>query len=361
MEMKFALLSADPSHKVRFKINCEQGDCTSFLNWVDIWGGVHLSFEALRKEDNSYLKGFDVVMMSGHPHYIQDVTRIAGELKGTEAVTMFYPEGSLQLYDASMYQFHPEYYEAWNACDIVSSAEEDKLGYYRSYLKGNTIARFIHVPCTAGMTEGKYLLPREKKQRYSVVYGDNNPNHPGVAIACAEKLGLPVVTVAIEPGRIADFKKVFPGIPFHPQTKLSQAAFLRVLGQSAVHFYPTEWIGTARQQIACAIAGTPCIGNHDSHTQRRLYPKELAFDIYDIEGMVGAARRLLEDGEWYNLVVREAFEKAGFYGLEATKGRFMEAVETAREMKRTRLSGEKIEIVIEERRRAPGVLTEAVG
>ena len=332
--MQFALISADLSHRNRFRIDGESGDCTSFMNWVNVWSGEHLAFESLRNEDNSYLADYDVIMMSGHPHYVQDLIRIAKMLKQTDTVTMFYPEGSMQLYDASIHNLHSEYYEAWNACDIVSSAEEDKLGYYRAFIQGQTIVRFIHVPTSERMSAGNFLWPREKKQRFVVVYGDNNPNHPVIATACAAKLGYPVVTVAIDKGHVEKLKFIFPEGNFHSFTKLGQYPFLNILKLSAVHFYPTEWIGTARQQVACAVTGTPCIGNHDSHTQNRLYPPDLAFDIYDIDGMTAAAKRLLEDEGWYNRVAAEAFEKVKFYNLENTKGRFMEAVEDARAVKR---------------------------
>lgn len=332
--MKFALISADKSHKVTFKIHGEQGDSTSFLNWVDVWRGTHLSFETLRSEDNSYLKEFDVVMMSGHPHYIEDLIRIANMLKDSDAISMFWPEGSVQLYDASIDRFDPKYYEAWNACDIVSIAEEDKASYYQSFIRSEAIVRFIHVPLSQEMESGRFLVPWRRKQRYIVVYGDNNPNHPMVAAACAEKLKLPVFGVAIDKGKADGIKQVFPELQVRYATKLSQNLFLRYLGLSVVHFYPTEWIGTARQQIACAVAGTPCIGNHDCHTQRRLYPPELAFDIYDVDGMAAAADALLgQSVENYEKVVREAFEKAQFYNLQNTKNRFLIAVEDARKIK----------------------------
>lgn len=336
--MKFALVTADKSHKAQFKIDCDKGDCTSFMNWVDIWGGFHLAFDSIREEkDWSYLKDFDAVMFSGHPYYLTDIARIASFLKDSDAVTMFYPEGSVQLFDASMHKIHKEVYDAWRACDVVSAAEEDKVGYYKSFLDTDTIVRFIHVPVSVDMENGRFFVPRERKQIYAVVYGDNNPNHPMVAIACAKRLQMPVVTIGMDDGIVNKIRDIFPCVSIMPATKLSQNHFLRYLGGSAIHFYPTEWIGTAREQVSCASVGTPCIGNHDSHTQKRLFPKELSFDIYDVDGMVSAGKRLLEDNDFYRHVAEDAFRKMLFYGVDATKKRFLDAVDDARRIKQKRM------------------------
>lgn len=333
-KMKFALVTADRAHQKKIYMDGERSDVTSFMSWIRVWDGIHLSFEALRAEDRSYLSDFDVVMFSGHPNHIQDIIDIARELKNTSAVTMYYPEGSLQLYDNSINGFHPEYVEAWNACDIVSSAEEDKLGYYESFVSRETLVRFIHVPLTREMEDGYFFIPRyQKNPRLVLVYGDNNPNHPMIAMAAAHKLGADVIGADI---RGHDFGRILPGLKTSEISKLGQYPFLRVLGRTVVHFYPTEWIGTARQAIACACVGTPCIGNRDSHTQKRLFPK-LGFQIYDIPGMVEAAKWLIDDQTLYNETVAHARASLHFYGLEATKKRFMEAVEDARKLKKTQV------------------------
>ena len=170
----------------------------------------------------------------------------------------------------------------------------------------------------------------------SVVYGDNNPNHPLIAIASAAKLGMDVILVDADRGKIADISNLFPKTIFRSTTKLSQYAFLRLLGRSGVHFYPTEWIGTARENISCAITGTPCIGSRESHTQRRLYPEWLAFSPYDVDGMTEAAKRILKNPVEYDTVAVKAFEAAQFYNLENTKRRFSRAVERAQSAKQSR-------------------------
>lgn len=333
--MKFALLTADPSHGVRFWINPETGDGTAFTNWLHVMQGFHFSYDKIKEEGYTFLKDFDVVMMSGHPGHVVLLTEIAHFLKGTNAVSMYYPEGSLQLYDNSINGFHKEYYEAWNACDIISSAEEDKLSYYESFLRqgSKTLVRFIHVPMREEMERGMFFVPLAHKRKHStLVYGDNNPNHPLVALACANKLSLRVDGVDIDRGKKEAIQALFPGLQIASYPKLALYPFLRLLGRTHVNFYPTEWIGTARQQIACAVAGTPCIGNHDSHTQRRLFP-DLGCDIYDVQKMIELAHKLMSDTSFYEYVQNYAFKAAAFYGLEATKARFFDAVEGARKIK----------------------------
>lgn len=334
--MKFALISTHDVHAARIRINPEDGDGTSFINWVSILDGFHFSYERLRADGLDILNGFDVVMMSGHLNYINDIISIATKLKDTNTVSMFFPEGSVQLYDNSIRGFHREYYEAWNACDIFAAVEEDKLAYYRNFVSKETLVRFIHVPVTRDMEAGGFLIPRHHKNNTVVVYGDNNPNHPMVAMAAARMItASPVIGVEISRQNAEEIEKILPGLKVMYSGKMSQNQFLRTLGRSMLHFYPTEWIGTARQQISCAAVGTPCIGNHDSHTQRRLFP-ELGCDIYDLDAMFEIANRLLLDEKFYNEIVRRAFDKMQHYNLDNSRRRFFQAWEAACDLKRAR-------------------------
>lgn len=335
--MRFALLSADKSHCVRFKINPWEGDATSFMNWLDVWQGYHFNFTKTL-ENPDILKDFDVVMMSGHPSHIVDIIKIAEYLKDTDAISMFYPEGSCQLYGNSINGFQPLYFDSWRACDIVSCAEEDKVSYYKSFVTSETHVAFIHVPMRKEMSDGFFFRPRSSKMNnMAVVYGDNNPNHPLNAIACCAQLGLDVILVDVDrDGKLEAIQKLFPSTRFKVASKLGLFHYLNLLSTSILHFYPTEWIGTARENIACAITGTPCIGASGSHTQRRLYPDWMSFSPYDIEGMKSAAKKLLSNETEYERVAVQAFELSRFYGLESTKLRFMAAVTRARDIKNRR-------------------------
>ena len=339
--MKIAVISADPAHCVRFRINPEAGDATSFMSWISIFDGYHFTYKRILSELH-VLDYFDVVLMSGHNGHLVDIVKIANHLKNTKVLSMFYPEGSLQLYDNSVNGLYTETYEAWRACDIISSAEEDKLEYYRSFVTKDTLVGFVHVPLTPAMSAGQFFIGRKYKIRNNIViYGDNNPNHPMVAFACAEKLKMNVTAVEVDRGgKIAQIKTIFPDLEIYPYDKLSTNAYLRLLGRSVLHFYPTEWIGTAREPISCAVVGTPCIGSRDSHTQRRLFPAGLSFNHYDIAGMVDAAKELLNNDTLYDTTARLALEKAQFYSLENTMKRFIELVQTAR----TTLKKEKVSV-----------------
>lgn len=355
--MKFALITADPKHNIRFSIDGEQGDCTSFMNWIDVWEGMHLSFKAMPEDsDISFLREFDVVMMSGHPSHMTDIVRIGEYLRDSETVTIFYPEGSTQLYDNSINGFQPLYYRAWNACDILSIAEEDKFSYYQAFITSRTLVRFIHVPLREEMERGIFFVPRwHKKENFTLVYGDNNPNHPLIALALANSLDMHVMAVDL---RDAPVKEVFPNLKMNSFSKLAQYPYLRLLSRCIFQAYPTEWIGTARQQIACAVSGTPCIGSRDSHTQMRLFP-DLAVGIYDVNRMRGLAKRLIDDKDFYQMVVTKAWDRVSFYGLERTKKRFTDAVDEAREIKKSKIM--VATITFDSRKRNPGEITEATG
>lgn len=335
--MKFALISTHGIHKAQIKLNCREGDCTSFLSWVHELNGFHFNYLELQKEDDSYLKDFDLVMMSGDCKHIVDIIKIAKMLKDSNAVSMFFPEGSAQLYENSIRGFHKEYYEAWNACDILSIVEEDKESYYKAFVTAETLVKFIHVPITQGMANGSHLVPRNFKQKGVVVYGDNNPNHPLIAMVAAKLSGLGVL--AVELGDDATNREVFNVTGANGQWtgKMTQAMFLNYLGSSLIHFYPTEWIGTARQVISCAAVGTPCIGNMHSHTQHRLFP-ELETWIYDIDKMFYLAERLMLDNSFYETVCQKAFKEMQFYNLENTTKRMTDAYEEAVKIKKKKVA-----------------------
>lgn len=336
--MKFALISTHNVHKAQVKLDCREGDCTSFLSWVHNLNGFHFNFEELRKEDHSYLKDFDLVMMSGHPNYINDIIKIAWMLKDSNAVSMFYPEGSAQLYENSIRGFHKEYYEAWNACDILSIVEEDKVEYYKSFVTPETLVKFIHVPITDAMASGSLFVPRRFKQNVAVIYGDNNPNHPLIALAAAKRSGIRPMT--IECGDRNNNEDVFKSVGIKDGLwtgKMTQATFMAYLGRSIVHFYPTEWIGTSRQAIACAAVGTPCIGNMHSHTQHRLFP-ELETWIYEVDKMADMAQKLLDLPQFYERIALSAFNEMQFYNTENTTARMVKSYEEARAMKTKRVA-----------------------
>lgn len=335
--MKFALISTHSPHGVRFHLDGEREDATSFLSWVSVLSGFHFNFMKLMVEDYSFLKDFDAVMFSGHPSHIVDIITLAKYLKGSNVVTMFYPEGSAQLYDNSIRGFHREYYDAWNACDILSIAEEDKRGYYENFVTDETIVRFIHVPSTPAMSLGRFFVPfRDKVMARVLVYGDNNPNHPMVAMAAARRLDASVF--AVECGDPSAIQAVLPGLKIGQSCgKLSQNEMLRQLGRTGVHFYPTEWYGTARQVISCASVGTPCIGPKQSHTQMRLFPEISVDSLWDVGAMASVARALIEDAEFYDDTCKRAFEASQFYNLENTSSRFFFAVNDAKKNRLARV------------------------
>lgn len=338
--MKFALVTADRAHKKQFHINPESGDGTSFMQWVSIFGGLHLSFEALREEGDEILKYFDVVMMSGNPSFVSDIIRIGKYLKDTNTITMFYPEGSAQLYDSAITNFHPEYFEAWRACDILSIAEEDKQSYYEALVTHETLVRFIHVPMTLEMSGSLFYIPREKKEDLIAVYGDNNPNHPVIAFAAIDRLctreGKQFSAVGVET-RDAEIGRLFPDLQVSQMGKQALNPFLRLLGRTMLSFYPTEWIGTARHQISCAVVGTPCIGSRESHTQQFLFPK-LATGIYEVDKMVELAHQLLADTKFYKEVIAYARQRLRHYDMGNTLRRFNDAVSDAREKFKNRVA-----------------------
>ena len=324
---KFALVTADLANSVKLKWNYDRDDCTGFMSWVPIWDGVLYSFDAM-KTDFSILYEYDCVMFSGHPYYLNEIISIATALKG-KVVTMFLPEGDLSLYDLNgINSFNTEIYKAWNAVDILASMEEDKSSYYSLFT--DALVKFIHVPIDENMESGMLKVPLECKSQNILVYGDNNPNCPVTAIAIAKKINRPLVTVCIDEQKVLQIKQLFNVNIEYATSKLGQYPYLRVLGRCYLNIYPTRWIGSSRQPIACAIVGTPCIGSNRSHTQKRLFP-QLSCDIYDVDKMTDLSLKLYRDKDFYNEIVNYAWEQLPFYNLENTKKRFIDAYDEIKE------------------------------
>lgn len=323
---KVAVVTADPTNDVTFVIRGEQGDCTSFLSWVGIWQGKHYSFEAVRQDSkkmSEVLSEYKVVIFSGHPQYFAEIIEMARSLRG-KAVTAFLPEGDVSQYDLQgINSFQPMAYEAWNECDVFMSMEEDKLEYYRSLTSARV--EFVHVPLDPRMEVGEFWVPREEKSKHVVVYGDNNPNGPITVFGVMRTVGWPIRTVCIEEGKLGSLVRLFGVDIVSPIWKVPQFEYLRVLGKSFVHLYPTRWIGSAREVISCAVVGTPCIGTYWSHTQRRLFPG-LSVNPWDVVQMRLMIQRLVDDKEFYNTVVEYAWSQVGFYSMELTISRFLQAL-----------------------------------
>lgn len=289
------------------------------MSWVEVWKGRHYAFQVVR-DDWSVLKNHKVVVFSGHPQYMLDIVKIAKDLKG-KVVTAFLPEGDVSLYDQfGIQSFQTAVYEAWNACDVVIAFEEDKVEYYRSLTSSRV--EFVHVPIDESMSRGEFFVPRFDKQRFMVVYGDNNPNGPLTAMAVANRLAWPIRTVCIEEAKTKEWNRLFGTQVQIALPKLPQYEYLSLLGKSMIHVYPTRWVGSSREPIACAIAGTPCVGSSYSHTMRRLWP-ELCADPFDVKRMVELVDRLENDLDFYRETVMYAWRQLPFYGLSETKKRFM--------------------------------------
>ena len=323
---RFALVTADSANCVKFKMNGERDDCTGFMNWLSVWDGILFSFDEMKK-DFSILNNFEVVMFSGHPYYLSLITTMALALKG-KVVTIFLPEGDVSQYDKyGINSFASEVYEAWNAVDVIASMEEDKIPYYKSLT--DSLVKFIHVPLDEKMERGLFRVANADKTEHILIYGDNNANAPLTAIAVSRLLDKPIHVVCIDEVKVDKIKKLWGVKIDYVLGKMAQYPFLRLLGKCWLHIYPTRWIGSSRESIACAVARTPCIGTDRSHTQRRLFPK-LSCDPYDIEKMVALGKRLYTDLEFYDEIVNYAWDNVNFYNLENTKKRFIEAYEEAK-------------------------------
>ena len=64
-------------------------DFWNMYYWMLLLDAQHYSFATVAK-DISILNGYDVVILDGHPAYMNQIIEIAEKLK---SITIFYPEG----------------------------------------------------------------------------------------------------------------------------------------------------------------------------------------------------------------------------------------------------------------------------
>lgn len=319
--IKFAMVTAHQhcGGPIRERI---KGDFWDMYGWLHLFDGYHYSFESLRDNPRE-LNDYDAVLMVGNSGYIEDIITFAN---ATKAVTIFFPDGDDSLYlDQGV---HPVICQAWQCCSAVGCAREDMVPFY-SALCGKPVG-FLHIPVPDNLCKGEFFTRYHIKTNDMLVYGDNNPNNPLVALAVARRLRVPVLTTALSLESV-EFAKRQLGIEItRAHGKICQFDYLtRFVALSKVMVYPTRWIGTSRQFISGALCGTPVVGNRDSHTAQRLFPS-LTTHIYDIDKMCELVKRLYEDTEFYREVCEYALEQVKYYSATNAKKRFLELYERAK-------------------------------
>ena len=288
--------------------------------WILIFEGYHYSFDYI-KEHIDELKDYDIVVVSGHDGYLLEILEIAEKYKGTKTKIVFFPEGDVSLYNDR--GVSPIVCQVLNACSLVGAVEEDKLSFYRTVTASHVF--FMHIPVPQFMVNGAFYVGCAAKEDYILVYGDNNPNNPIVAIGIAKRMKKPISVTGLSRENVEFVRRYLGVTVVRPSLTLGQAIYLRhFVGRAKLIIYPTRWIGTGRQMISGALCGTPVIGSRDSHTQIRLWPK-LARYMYDVDGMCELVDRLYKDGNFYRTVCSYAFEKVEYYSEINAIGRLLKA------------------------------------
>lgn len=320
--LKVAMVTADTRDGYITEL---MGDSWNMYYWLYLTKGMQYWFESERLKDNE-LDKYDVVIFSGYPYYFKKIQELA---KQTKAVTIFFPEGDISLYgDKGIFK---DYWETIDACSAYGSAEEDKIDYFRIMLT-HAKPYFMHIPIPTEWCNGSmrnYNLASKSKN--ILIYGDNNPNNPTVAVAVARLLNRPIWTNVIGPEDINYIKNVLKVEVPKADGKMSQDEYMAMRVRfSWLMVYPTRWIGTGRQVITGAVCGTPVIGSRDSHTQNRLFP-ELACANYDMKKMTFLAEKLFDDEKYYRKVCDYALDNMRFYSVENALQRLIKIYEECKE------------------------------
>jgi len=314
--LKFAIVSAD---SFCGPMRAGGGDFCMY-DWSRMFEICYHYSASYLSNNFSELDKYDLVFLTGHTGYLPNCKFIA---ENTKAKTIWFPEGDVSLYN-DRFNFDA-YIGSWDACSMIGIVEEDKIPFYQALTKSKVF--FMHVPIQEDLINGLFYKDLSQKNNDILIYGDNNPNNPVVAFAVAKLLNKPISTTVIPEEAINFIKNRYNISVSRASGKISQIEYLaNWVSNSRVMLYPTRWIGTARQNISGAMCGTPVVGNRDSHTQKRLFPK-LGTYIYDIEGMCELVNRLYEDPVFYKENVDYAREAVKFYSEENALNRLLQAYE----------------------------------
>lgn len=317
-DIKFALVTAESTCFSVAEKTVIMGDFWNMYYWLNVFKGDHISYH-YASSNKGCLDKYDVVMFSGHNAHFNKLSSILDWYKG---ISIFFPEGDISLYhDSGIIE---DAYRLMSRCSITGIVEEDKVSFYKTAVKSHVA--FLHVPVPGRLIEGFYFGKWEHKNNDILVYGDNNPNNSLIPLLVARKMKKPVSITAMSDSNV-EFAKSYLGVDVRRlEKKVDQCDYLgEWVKVSKLIIYPTRWIGTSRQMISGAICGTPVIGTRDSHTQQRLFPA-LAVKNYDIDIMCELADKLYNDKEYYERVVKYAFNEVKFYSQENAKQRLYDAL-----------------------------------
>lgn len=298
----------------------------NIFDWISVWDGVHYPIDEIRANKQE-LNQYDIVLFLDADRYLDDALVIARQCT---CKTIFYAEGTINTYVSLPFDAQRAFYELLGAVDLVGALEENRMQWYEALWDTKTF--FMHTPIPQDVIDGKYRNQHKEDQILICCnLGMDEIRYPTNLIS---SLGVmrntkrPCVLCEVPPNQVWFFVEKMGVELLSYTTRIDFERYLsKLVAPSRVMLSPSTIIGTSRNAIMGAGCGTPVIGNRDSHTQMKLWPK-LGVNIYDIKTMKNLVDRLYEDEKFYKEVCDYAFEQLPHYSLENAKKRFMEAIET---------------------------------
>lgn len=276
------------------------------IEWILALGTTHFHWKQVQENPN-VLKEFDAVIFV-IPKTRPDMIGVIDKVKGITK-RIFMQEGPMTYWYDYPTQVQIEYFKLLQDVDAVFCHNEFDKKYFREITKKPVfiLPTFIN---TAFVQNIPIAKPEEKQEGTVFVSGNACEWYGGVSSALVTRdiseikmVGFPSM------GRMIPNEDILMGMITNKEVKyipfVDWAKFTSILScfKYAVHLMPT--IAAGSLQLQCAIAGVACIGNKDLDTQQICFP-DLAVDVNDIGKAKELLKRLINDKDFYDMVVQKA-------------------------------------------------------
>ena len=104
--------------------------------------------------------------------------------------------------------------------------------------------------------------------------------------------------------------------------------FCNQMRESKIVYDPFTYHSYSRSTVDTAALGIPVVGSNRTQSCNVCYPYTVV-DPYDVTAARNLIKKLIEDKEFYDLVVKTALEKVEFYNHENSKHRYLECLKDA--------------------------------
>ena len=287
---------------------------TGLYQWINVFKG-----EVKYPRDVVDYNDYDIVQVNMSAQDLHLVNTIKSQLR---------PDGKTKLvvnndYTTEMwglsFEYPPTVERELTGADVLFGTE-----YYQVTALTEISGRKCYViPHPADVRRLKSLAPLPKKDIISTLWRryDNFSYIPSLAV---RNQGLTTQLIGFDKSKDPKvyltttlYDHVFAGTNYFD--------FCDQMRESKIVYDPFTYHSYSRATVDTAALGVAVVGSNRTQSMNVCYP-HTTVDPYDVKGTRELLRRLIEDEEFYNLVVETAKEKVEFYNHENSRERYLNAL-----------------------------------